>query len=349
MDDYAYINARVRAMRAGLLDPRVYEDMLGLQDISGMCECLGRTVYGKGLGEARIDVSIAVLEDWLRGEWARAVQKVHRITDGQPREFLEILLGRWEVENIKAILRGKRADRGITEIMATMLPTGLFDETSLAELARQPSIQAVVDLLVTWRSPYAKPLREALRSHRELKGLEPLELALDHYYFEGALRRLEGWDQNARSVRQLLGLLIDRANLLMAFKIARQGVASRSDIPNYFIKGGTHFPVSIYETLVRAQGMREIAETFRKTPYAEIAEGLEREQGGIPPSVRLERGLDQFVLDRAKAMGSTDPLGIGMMIGYLLQKYYEVCNIRVILRARAYGLYPEDIRSLLVM
>ena len=65
--------------------------------------------------------------------------------------------------------------------------------------------------------------------------------------------------------------------------------------------------------------------------------------------MRLERGLEQIILERARAMSSSDPLSIGLLIGYFLQKYHEVGNLRMILRAKAYGVYPEDVRSLLVM
>jgi V/A-type H+-transporting ATPase subunit C len=348
MDDYAYINARIRALRSELLGQRAYDELLALPDLRAVRDYLGRTAYGMGPGEVPARTPIQSLEEWLRGHWSRTITKIYGMTDGESRELLEILLGRWEVENIKGLLRGKKADRGIPEILAAVLPTKVFDEASLAELARQPSIQSMVDLLTTWRSSYAKPLRIALRSQRELKGIEPLELALDHYYFEDVVRRLKRGDHNAGLLRKLMGLVIDKVNLLTAFKISNQGVASLSEIPKYFIEGGEHVPIQVYDAVVRAQGLREAVETIRKTPYAESVEGLEREQGGVSPSVRLERGLDRIILHRVKAMSWSDPLGVGLMACYLIQKCHEISNLRIILRSKVYDMYPEDVRSLLV-
>jgi vacuolar-type H+-ATPase subunit C/Vma6 len=146
-----------------------------------------------------------------------------------------------------------------------------------------------------------------------------------------------------------MGLVIDKTNLLTAFKIASQGVASLAEIPEYFIEGGEHVPIQIYDAVVRARGLREVVETIRKTSYADVVEGLEREQGGMSPSSRLERGLDRIILHRVKAMSWSDPLGIGLMAGYLFQKYHEISNLRIILRSKIYDMYPEDVRSLLVM
>jgi V/A-type H+-transporting ATPase subunit C len=350
MDDYAYINARIRALRSELLGQRAYEELLTLPDLHAVRDYLGRMAYGMAPGEVlEHHTPIQIMEEWLRNHWSRVVMKMYGMTDGQPRELLEILLGRWEVENIKAIFRGKKADMGMPEILAAVLSTRVFDEASLAELARQPSIQAMVDLLTTWRSTYARPLRTALKGQRELKGIESLELALDHYYLEDAIKRLKGGDHNASFLRKLMGLVIDKTNLLTAFKIASQGVASPAEIPEYFIEGGEHVPIQIYDAVVRARGLREVVETIRKTSYADVVEGLEREQGGMSPSSRLERGLDRIILHRVKAMSWSDPLGIGLMAGYLFQKYHEISNLRIILRSKIYDMYPEDVRSLLVM
>jgi V/A-type H+-transporting ATPase subunit C len=349
MDDYPYINARIRAMRADLLGAEIYDGLLGLPDIERVRDALGTTLYGKALGEAAGRVSIVVMEEGLRHEWLRAVQKLHGIANGRPGELLEILLGRWEAENLKAILRGKKADAGMTEIMAAVLPTGVMDEAALAELARQPSVQGVVDLLATWRSHYARPLRRVLKSQHELKELEPLELALDHYYFENAIAKLEDPDQNTRHLRQFMGLLIDRVNLLTAFKISTGGGASRSDVLSYFLPGGGDLPITVYSDMTRARNPGEMIEAARKTQYLDILQALERERRGVPASAWLERELDRFVLKKARAMGLSDPLGIGLMISYLHQKYHEIGNLRIILRGKAYDMYPEDIRAMLVM
>jgi V/A-type H+/Na+-transporting ATPase subunit C len=349
MDDYAYINARIRASRARLLTAKAFEEMIGLPDLPSTWEYLVHSVYGKEGGEIPAQPSLPAGEEWLRDEWSRTISKFYRITDGLPKEYLEILLGRYEVENIKSILRGKKADIGLSEILATVLPTGFFDEAALGELARQPSIQAVVDMLTTWRSPYARPLRKMLSTQRELKGLESLELALDQYYYQWAIGMLKDGDPDAKLLHALIGLFIDRVNLLSAFKISSEGVSSRSDIPGYFIEGGAHVPISVYNAVVRAQDLMEIIEAVRKTPYSVMLEGMETEQGGIPPSIRLERALERFILDKARAMSLTDPLGIGLMMYFLLQKYHEVANIRIILRAKVYDMYPEDVRSLLVV
>jgi V/A-type H+-transporting ATPase subunit C len=349
MDDYAYINARIRALRSELLSQQAFEELIALPDLRAVWDYLGHTLYGRESAEIQEGPSIQVLEERLRNHWSRVVAKVHRVTEGRPREHLEILLGRWEVENIKSILRGKKADIGIAEILGSLLPAGFFDQASLAELARQPSIQAIVDLLTTWRSPYAKPLRRVLKAQRELKGVESMELALDHYYLEDAMRKLKGGDHNASLLRKLMGLWIDRINLLTAFKISSQGVASLSDIPNYFIEGGEHVPIQIYDAVVRAHSLMETVEVIRKTPYASAVEGLEREQGGITPSVRLERGLERFILEKVKAMSFPDPLGFGLMAAYLFQKYHEIGNLRIILRSKTYDMYSEDVRSLLVL
>lgn len=348
MDDYAYINARIRSWRGGLVDRQTYEAMQGQPDVSAVRSFLSPTIYGKRFEDIPAD-DVGALEEALRREWSQSVLRLHRITDGLPREHLEILLGRWEVENLKAILRGKRADIGVSEILATVLPTGIFDEAALAELAQQPSIEAIVDLLTTWRAPFAKPLKAVLKGQRELKGLESLELALDHYYFRDAVGRLEEGGPDAALLQWVIGLMIDKVNLLTVVKISREGVATPSQIPHYFVEGGKYISLALYHSIIGAKEQREILELIKKTPYSGVVERLEREGEGILLSVRLERELERAIMDKVRVMSHFDPLGIGLMIGYLFQKYHEICNLRILLRAKAYDMYPEDIRPLLVL
>jgi V/A-type H+/Na+-transporting ATPase subunit C len=349
MDDYPYINARIRAMRSDLLAPRFFDDLLSLPDAASVGHSLVNTVYSRVVGDLSAHDPVSGLEGGLRQEWSRAVNKVHGMASGKPRELLEIFLERWEMENLKGILRGKKAEAGVAEIMTGVLPTGILGEGALAELARQPSLQVVVDLLATWRSHYAGPLKKAMKSRHELNELEPLELALDRDYYENAVKNLEGGSRQGRLVRPFMGFLIDRVNILTAFKISTGGGTTRPETARYFLEGGLDFPFTVYSRIVQSRDIREMVDSARNTSYGDLFQGLEDTQRRLPSSAWLGGELDRRVLHRAKSVGLKDPLGMGLVVGYLFQKYHEIGNLRIILRGMNFEMYPEDIRSLLVI
>ncbi|MHB8481954.1 MAG: V-type ATPase subunit [Nitrospiria bacterium] len=348
MDDYAYLNARVRSLRYDLLGNRVYEELMNLPGVSSAGEILGKTVYGKCLPDSPEFPSLNQLEEGLREEWVRTANKIYQMTGGVARVYLEVLMGLWEVENLKTILRGKTHHFGEREILSALLPIGSLNQPALAELVRQPSVEGIMDRLAAWRSPYTKPLRKVLKGQPELKSLYSLELFLDHYIFEDTVKKLKNGDQEAVLFGRLIGLIIDKSNLLTAFKLFREKTDSRFNSMDCFIQGGNHLNLGIFQEIIKTDNLNNVVEIIKKTPYSEAVRELNTE-GGILPALRLELGLNRLILRRARRMGIDEPLGFGLIAGYLLQKYYEGINLRVILRTKAYGMYDSDIRSFLVV
>lgn len=347
MDDYGYVNARIRALRHDLLSREVLGELAGAPDLISARRRLEATAYGPGLLGVPSDAGIEALEAWLRREWTRSIQRLYGFTDGGTRADLELFLRRFEVENLKAVIRGVQAGVGQTEILASVLPTGIFDESALAELARQPSVRSIADLLFTWRLDWARPFRKTIGRDPDLRSLEPLEVALDRFYFESTILRLETLGDSAASLAPLVRLFIDRANLLTASKISSHGVLLGAEAVRYFIEGGETISRTEFEAIAQARDAEAFAGRVARTGFSEIAPRLGQESA-VSSTVRLERLCDQVVLDRANRIGRSDPLGPGLMVAYLFSRHHEITNLRLVLRAKAYQMYADDVGLLFV-
>ena len=64
------------------------------------------------------------------------------------------------------------------EILDCLVPVGELDEVTLTELVRQQDPKAVIDLLGTWRIPWAKPLTTAFPEFARSGDLGTLKCAL---------------------------------------------------------------------------------------------------------------------------------------------------------------------------
>ena len=344
----ALINARIRAMRSRLLSKVVFEDLLTLSELSEMVQRLEQTVYKMGLGENSTPFSMKKVEKALLSEWTRIMNKMYLMTDGRLREFFNVLIRPWEGEALKTLLRGKQAHREGGEILQTVIPVGSMDEVSLAELARQPSIQAIVDVLTLWGSVFAKPLRKVLASHPDLKRMDEIDFAIDRFCYEESGEMLDGENGDTKLLKTWVALNVDRVNLLTAFKISNQTRGSEIDADRYFIQGGRDFPIKIFHSMAATRGWKAFAEVLQKTPYESLIKNMEREREEMSSSLLIERGMTRFILDKVQKMIFADPLGIGLMIEFLVRKKTEIENVRTIFLAKQYGMYLEDIRSLLV-
>lgn len=364
MSDLYYLNARLRAMRGQLLGRQDYEQILTLPDLPAMMAYLLDSPYGRSIesvGEATSDV--ARVEEGLRRNFSETLTKLFAISTGEPQEGVRLLLGYWDVYNIRTILRGKNIRLPAEEILPTLIPTGALDEAALEELCKQPDLRAVVDLLVTWRDPYGRPLVLALKDYHEPKDLLFLELVLDRFYFEQAFEKLEQ-ARLARSdrdtLRMILSLLVDRTNLMTALKVVEEQI-TLMDKERYFLSGGHVYTEQHFARLLTARSLREAFEEARLSHFKPALKDLgestsislrgerSRTTSGLSLLSMVERQLDRLLLRKMRALMRTDPVSMAAVVGYLLDKIREITNLRMILRGRLVNLpEPELLRFLIL-
>ncbi len=108
MPDFPYVNARIRAMRSRLLSAAQLEDLLGTPTMAAFLQALASTPYGGDLQEALVrHVGLRAVDEALARNFQRATQAILGFADGRPRALIEIVLLRWDLENLRVIVRGK--------------------------------------------------------------------------------------------------------------------------------------------------------------------------------------------------------------------------------------------------
>ncbi len=220
MPDYGYLNARLRGMKTHLVTDGEYDRMLKAADVRELIEIAGRTVLKPALDTALIRYSgLEALESAIRADFAAHCRKVLSISEGRQRTLVGILLQRWDIFNVKTVLRGKHAHASPVEMSVTVVPAGELDTAALDELSALPGVGEAVDLLATWGWSLAEALVEQLAAYLADKNLVRLELALDRAYFDRALKETSGLPPNNRLVRNLLRAEIDVANIMAKIRL----------------------------------------------------------------------------------------------------------------------------------
>ncbi len=92
---------------------------------------------------------------------------------------------RWDVWNIKSILRGKNYGASEEEIRETLVPAGSLDMQKLNELIRKSTITEVVEGLSG--TNFYKPLSATLEEYNKTHTLAILENSLDKAYYANLL------------------------------------------------------------------------------------------------------------------------------------------------------------------
>ena len=95
----------------GLLLARAdYEKLLVVPDLHGIALALRETPYGRFLDSVGGTASDAArMEEALRRNFQETLSRLLSISAGDCREAVRVLLGSWELQAVKTVLRGKAA------------------------------------------------------------------------------------------------------------------------------------------------------------------------------------------------------------------------------------------------
>jgi len=347
--DYGYANARIRAMRSRLLELPFFEELMSGSTIKDLIGCLSATEYAPYLDEALIQgVSSAHVDEALRNNMVGTYRKVLSFLNDEAQYIVSTLLGRWDVFNIKTLLRAKHLEISSTDLLAGVLPVGALGPYDIEALAQQDGVKALVDTIVTWGLPFAAPLREGYPNYLETGELIGLELAMDQFYATWAMKRLAKKKVNVEIGKRILGIQMDVSNLLMTLRLLQADV-ELSLAQSYFLPGGLVIDRELYEDLAGMSDVDEILEGLKKTVYGRVLSDVVLfylEQNSI--SV-FERALENHLIRHVMGLGKEDLLGVGVVISFLWAKQNEVTNIRIIVKGKSVGMPLERVRKELIL
>jgi len=339
-------------MKRNLLDPSVFETLILKPDVDSIIAELAGTAYKDEIEKASVQYTgIKCIEVALRRDFSAAFRKILQFMKGDEKEseseiYIKILLGRWDIQNIKTILRGKNIHIPSAEILECLIPAGELDETTMVELIKQPDVKAVIDLLATWGISYAKPLTRNFKEYSEKRDLAILEYAVDRFYFKNALLAVNGESYDDRLVREMVMTEIDVTNIKIVLKMIRDKI-DVEEVQGYLIEGGTSLATEKLLGMVRTGTLEGAIKLLENTPYNFLSKVPDEILKAGKISV-LEKELDKYLIKRGISRFLGDPLSIAIPIGYIWAKYNEITNIRIIARFKTADIPEKDLRGELV-
>ena len=347
--DAGYANARMRGMRSNLLPREFFDRLIDAGDVGQAIKDLMDTDYAPDL-EARLvhGRTAAVIDGALKDNMVRAYRKVLSFLHPSARALLSTLLGRWDVFNIKTILRGAHNEVPLDEVKESFFPAGYLSDTELEALSQFDDVGAIVNTMAMWGLVYAAPLRKAFPSYTKDNDLAPLELALDQQYAAWASSRLVGQSADVEIARRILGMQIDTSNLVMVFRLLKADIGA-TQAETYFLEGGRVIRRDLFLELSRMSDVDEVLDRLKRTPYGGALDEAALKYLESNSITVFERALEEQLMRRALMAGVKDPHGVGVAIAYLYGKQNEITNLRIVVKGIAVGMPADRVREELIL
>jgi V/A-type H+-transporting ATPase subunit C len=304
---------------------------------------LKRTDYGECVAASltRDPDGVRAAERALR---ARLVDDLLRI-DGYLREerarsLFRAVLAFEDGWTLKTVLRGLTRGEPPDRLFALIAPTPEFGEPALGEMVRQKNVKGVLDLLATWRSPYASPLTQAYAEYKTHRELVLLEVALDQFLFAHALEVAREDGEDGRILRRFLETHIDLANAANLLKRVEGG---RGD--ELFIPGGSIVSPERFRQL-SALGQRNLREALASVGRLHLDPRLAAMDERADPFT-VDRILQQALRRAIQREARVHPLSLAVPLSFVLERRTEVQRIRLVLRGAEFGVPADELVALM--
>ncbi|WP_225335171.1 V-type ATP synthase subunit C [Halomicrobium urmianum] len=345
--NYEYVNARVRSRRAALFDDDDYRKLvrMGPGEIARFME---ESTYGREMNALGSRYSgVDLVEYALNRNLARNFEDLLDWSEGQLYDYVARYLRKFDVWNVKTVVRGIYSGADSQEIEDDLVRAGEFDENVLDRLLAADSIEEVVEVLDG--TVFDGVLDDAYDDYEETGVLIPLENAVDRAYYENLLAGLPDNPEIDSPVGLYVSFLeaeVDFRNLRNAVRIARSG-ADSLDPADYYIEGGRLFSESDLTGL--AADTDQLAARVRESRYADDLDAALDVLEAADSLIEFESALDAALVEYADQLSNRYPLSVCPVFSYVLAKEREVDNVRAIARGREAGLDPDEIEQELVI
>lgn len=343
---YAAANARVRGRIGRLLSPARWRILLNASDSGEFLQYLSGTAYRSALATMVMErPDLGEIERRLWQYLAQAYRAPLPFMPGGSKKLLVWLWRRFEVNSLKAILRGVKGGAPPARIRRTLVPLGSDSDLPWETLTELPSVPAVVERLEG--SFYGRALEPGLDRYRREDLLFPLEIRLDLAYVRQLLRlieKLRGRDR--QEAQRFTGAMVDSQNVLWAFRYRIYDDLSPEEILTYTLHQGVQVDASIIREIAAGASVLHVLQDV----WGESLPGLRRLRGLSDKQALLEveRIFDRHFYNEAMETLKGYSLHLGIVLSYVVLQETEVKDLVSLLEGIAAGWSPDQIHDYLI-
>ena len=270
----------------------------------------------------------------LLGELAVLIRPL----SGAPRELLGYWAHRFELGNLKAIIRGKMANQPRSLIEGQLQNMGEFTSLPIDALLQSDTPAEMLRRLE--QTPYVDIARQARHLLEQGEALFALDAALDRRYFAGLARRSTTADNSSKQfLRELVGSIIDRVNLvwLLRYRFAYNLTPAQA----YYLL----IPAS---ERLRPQQMQQLAQcaSFEEA-IGSLPRPFDRILAGARNTTEVTLKLEQESWRIATKILRHSSFNVARSLAYMMLRERDLRRLRAIVCGRSMRMDASAIRSAL--
>jgi vacuolar-type H+-ATPase subunit C/Vma6 len=327
-----YLVTRIHGLRTHLILQSDLQILVKAKGLRAVYDALMKTDYATEMSQlAASELDASTFEEIFLKKLVERFFFVRRAAQGKVQDLLTRYCARFEVENIKRIVRAKHVEQGAEVPSLIPLPRE-YSLVNFPALLKAKDVDEIASLLRD--TPY-HVISERVQSYRDSGATMLLEAALDKIYFSRV------WEVvgKVQGIRDLIGEEIDLRNLLIALSLKARQIASRL-IEEALIPVSYALPKPTLHSIL--QSRLEDASGILTPRYSKLVADATKLLSTDSASP-VEWLFFNRLYGDASATLKTDPLRAGYIAAYLLLCECEAKNLVSIVTGKQLKLSEEEI------
>ena len=340
--NYAYTVARVKAKKSLLLKEEDYDKML-MMTVPEISRYISEAGYNKEMTDLAGRMSgINLLEHATHLNMAKVFSSILLSSTGELYEMVSAYLDKWDVWNLKVILRGKSYGLDAEDIREDLVPAGRLSAESLDKLI---ALDTDDDILASFgKTTHVSFPPEVLATYKAGGNLGVIEDFLEKVHYERLIGSIDRSSRPSHLFYDYIREEVDMKNFETILKLKAEGVYGEQ-VMKYIIGGGRKIDDRMLATMANAEDIGSMMSEVAQLEFGEaVKEALE--SNNLREAVLSIR---KYGRQKARKFSRLYPLSVIPVIDYMINKEYEVRNIRAVARGTESGLDRETIKGLLVI
>ena len=330
--DQAYLRTRLAIMSTNLLG-REELAALTLLPLEELANSTGFDVIAGGNDATRL----ANFERALMQTWLDELSALLRPLEGSARKLLAQWASRYELLNIKALVRGKIGQLPNEEIERSLFKLPSFLSLRHDELLNTDSVPELLRHLQKTR--YQRLATQALRQYEERPDPFLLDATLDQHFYGDLIRRAQqlAGDDSTETLN-LIGRIVDRHNLVWSLRYRFNYGLQASEVLYLAIDGGRVLNRSRLQQILQAETLDEALNNLPSNLL----------HGEMPRQITLiEAAMRNDLTEHAERAMRGSPSALTSVLAYLVLRHGEMTDLYAIVHARVHGLGDDLLREAL--
>lgn len=345
---YALVNVRIRAMKSRFLDSSDYDRLVQSKSYERFIDVLRTTHYRGAIDrESTTDVpGSKELTNILSKEFAECIGILSESVDDPVKSFILTYVKMPFIENLKSIIReihGGLEERSVKEFS---VPLSAAYEDFLIELGKHGTIRDMIEEI-----PY-EDLKAALIAREpafeEYQSTAPFEVAIEEWYLKEVQDALGDFSKDDRErVMSILEPRVDLQNVVTRLRALSLGL--RSELVELSMIRFTEESRVLARNLEKTSSWNDVISILDETKYSRFADKFLQVEEDARNPYQVELGVKEYVVEQAKKQLKAFPFQLGMIVGFLTLKQYEIGNIRSLVVGIEKGISAEIMRDIIVV